>query len=527
RSQSPKRRGSYSDAETNDRVQGADEYGPDMYRDEDDRDRLENLNELEREKILSERAEKRQHNKDLEAVHLLFNPDDVGSTRRSMRAKGPKKKGRDLEELKRRRAQKGQRTQTGSQSPEPGEHVSSGDEEEAYDSNGERSKHDTDEIKLEDIKSIQLTRRQLSDWMFAPHFEKTVIGCFVRLHIGVIEGKQIYRLCEIEAVEEIGSTYYVEKAITNRVLRLRHGDAIKVWHMHVISNNEFDASEFERWVKTMKTQNLDLPTKEKIERKKEDLKFAKTYVLSEQDVEAMVRNKQALRGGEPIDLLTQKTTLVTQKSLAKAQGNFKEAQDCDMRLNEIDKMIAGTSRDTKQDIWARVNERNRLKDLEDSRLAEELARQKKKAEIIPRKSIKTSALDSPSSKEIMGERSSRYTKATSAPFTKYEALIYQAEVELKLPLDPIMDYDALLDSEYEAKYALFSVEKSLSLIRGLPQQSPMQQQPDAAQPQQLTPPSHEETNNNRYHRAQAQPWSTEVSKGPKSYLFHKDLHYGV
>ncbi|CAG8776505.1 4028_t:CDS:2, partial [Acaulospora morrowiae] len=82
RSQSPKRRGSYSDGETNDRVQeGTDEYGPDMYRDEDDRDRLENLNELEREKILSERAEKRQHNKDLEAVHLLFNPDDVGSTR--------------------------------------------------------------------------------------------------------------------------------------------------------------------------------------------------------------------------------------------------------------------------------------------------------------------------------------------------------------------------------------------------------------------------------------------------------------
>ncbi|CAG8599016.1 5147_t:CDS:10 [Diversispora eburnea] len=464
------------------RRRGGNDRVDNMYRDDDDRDRLENLNELEREKILSERAEKRQHNKDLEAVHLLFNPDDARSTR----AKGSKKKGRDLEELKRRRAQRGQRTIT--------------------------------EIKLEDIKQVQLTRRHLGEWMFAPHFENTVVGCFVRLHIGVSEGKQIYRVCEIEAVEEINSTYYVEKCITNQVLRLRHADAVKTWHMHCISNSEFDQSEFDRWIKTMKSQNISLPLKEEVLRKRKDIQDARGYVLSEQDVESIVRKKQSLRGGEPIDLFTQKTTLVTQKNMAEAQGNFKEAQDCAARLNEIDKLIGVASRDTKQDTWARVNERNRLKNLEDSRLAEEIARQKKKAEVIPRKSVKTGFYDSPSHKEE--EKSYRFAKALKAPFTQYEALIYDADVELKLPPNPNF---SVIDSENEIDYASFTIEKSLSLIRGLHQNPVFQPTTDITKPQELTssPPPHEETSNSRY-RSQPQP---ESSKGSKQYKIHKDLHY--
>lgn len=98
-------------------------------------------------------------------------------------------------------------------------------------------------------------------------------------------------------------------------------------------------------------------------------------------MESIVRKKQLLRGGEPIDLFTQKTTLVTQKNMAEAQGNFQEAQNCVARINEIDKLIGVASRDAKQDTWARVNERNRLKNLEDSRLAEEIARQKKKGSL--------------------------------------------------------------------------------------------------------------------------------------------------
>ncbi|CAG8741714.1 20456_t:CDS:10, partial [Racocetra persica] len=390
RSTTPPRRGGYSeeDGEGNERRRDTDEFDSELYHDEDDRDRLENLVELDRERILAERAEKIQHHKDLEAVQLMINLEDVSSTRRSSRTKDTKKKG--IEELKRRRAQKNQsqRTKAGSLSPEPGEHITTGDEDDVFyedDERGEQNKDDdSDGITVDDIRDIQLTRHQFSDWVYKPFFEKIVTGCFVRLHIGLQNGKQIYRVCEIVGVEvpERVQPYLIDandKVKTNKVLRLKHADAVKSWQMNIISNGKFEQSEFDRWTVTMKIKKLDLPTKEAIVKKKEQIKGADEYILSEQDVDIMIKQKQTLRGGvEPLNLLTEKTNLVTQKHLAVAQGNITDAQNYATRLAEIDRMISETSRSQKQDTWARVNERNRLKNLEDSRRAEEESRKSRK-----------------------------------------------------------------------------------------------------------------------------------------------------
>lgn len=121
------------------------------------------------------------------------------------------------------------------------------------------------------------------------------------------------------------------------------------------------------------------------------------------------------------------------------------------------------------------------------------------------------------------EKSYRFVKALKAPLTPYETLIYDADVDLKLPLDP--DF-SVIEEENAIDYTSFTIEKSLASIHNLHQNPDFQQIADIAQPQELTslpPPPHEETGNSRY-RSQAQ---AESSKGPKQYLFHKDLHYGV
>src|SRR2546421_237466 len=80
----------------------------------------------------------------------------------------------------------------------------------------------------------------LVNWMFAPFLADAIVGCFVRLHIGDREDKQVYRLCEIEGVDTTENKYYVDKTITNKVLKLRHADAVKCWPMDIVSNQYVD-----------------------------------------------------------------------------------------------------------------------------------------------------------------------------------------------------------------------------------------------------------------------------------------------
>src|SRR5947209_3787641 len=74
---SPSPEGEYFEESGKDkRRKGSPEYGPDLYRDRNDRERLGTLNELARERILADRAEKKQHHLDLHEVQQLFDPLD-------------------------------------------------------------------------------------------------------------------------------------------------------------------------------------------------------------------------------------------------------------------------------------------------------------------------------------------------------------------------------------------------------------------------------------------------------------------
>lgn len=61
-----------------------DEYGPDLYKDEEDKRRLLALPEVEREQILSERSEERQRNLERLEVRKLLKDGRKDDSKRSM-----------------------------------------------------------------------------------------------------------------------------------------------------------------------------------------------------------------------------------------------------------------------------------------------------------------------------------------------------------------------------------------------------------------------------------------------------------
>jgi len=328
-------------------------------------------------------------------------------------------------------------------------------ESSSNDEYGEKDSNDTQEdVTLQELRTIQVSRHMLVNWMFAPFLADAVVGCYVRLHIGDREDKQVYRLCEIEGVDTTENKYYVDKTITNKVLKLRHADAVKCWPMDIVSNQYVDQSEFERWLITMKYYNLELPSKEHIARKQEDLNKAKEYILTEKDVENIVQQKKALRG-EKKELTIEKSNLTTLKYFAELRGDMGEARELDTRIQEISEELEAkfAERDPTDDVWARINARNKKQNKEDARVAEqrkmELAKGIKK--YVPHEIKKEPNVKKPKGEEFEDNDQ-------TIRMCEFKKLIYISDISLNLKKDPYWNYDEereKVEAEYSIKYAQF------------------------------------------------------------------------
>lgn len=55
-------------------------------------------------------------------------------------------------------------------------------------------------------------------------------------------------------VIETAKVYQVEKTRTNKGLRLKHGSDERVYRLEFVSNGDFTLSEYQHWLKAMKTK---------------------------------------------------------------------------------------------------------------------------------------------------------------------------------------------------------------------------------------------------------------------------------
>lgn len=91
---------------------------------------------------------------------------------------------------------------------------------------------------LEELNKLRISRHKLEKFINLPIFEKTVIGCFVRINIGNNSSTQklVYRVAEIIAVTETPKIYALGTSRTNKGLRLKHGTQERVFRLEFVSN---------------------------------------------------------------------------------------------------------------------------------------------------------------------------------------------------------------------------------------------------------------------------------------------------
>uniref|UniRef100_A0A4W4HF62 RNA polymerase-associated protein RTF1 homolog n=1 Tax=Electrophorus electricus TaxID=8005 RepID=A0A4W4HF62_ELEEL len=402
-----------SDSSSEDEV-FRDGYGDDLMGDEEDRARLEQMTEKEREQELFNRIEKREvlkrrfeikqklktakkkekeeKKKKQEEEQEKRKQSQVPDTqvmshnkeRRSKRDEKLDKKSQAMEELKAEREKKKNRTAEllAKRQPLKTSEVYSDDEEEEEedddkssvksDRSSRSSSYDEEEEKdvtpprsqpvslPEELNRIRLSRHKLERWCHMPFFAKTVTGCFVRIGIGNSSSKPVYRVAEIVDVVETAKVYQLGSTRTNKGLQLRHGGDTRVFRLEFVSNQEFTENEFMKWKDAMIAGGMQIPTLDEITKKEQSIKEAVNYKFNDKDIEDIVKEKDRFRKAPP-NYAMKKTQLLKEKAMAEESGDGERAKMLQDQLNELEERAEALDRQRTKNISAisYINQRNR------------------------------------------------------------------------------------------------------------------------------------------------------------------------
>uniref|UniRef100_A0A3Q3KJU4 RNA polymerase-associated protein RTF1 homolog n=1 Tax=Monopterus albus TaxID=43700 RepID=A0A3Q3KJU4_MONAL len=404
---------SSSDSDSSEDDVFRDGYDDDLMGDAEDRARLEQMTEKEREQELFNRIEKREvlkrrfeikkklktakkkekeeKKKKQEEEQEKRKQSQVqdaqvmshNKERRSKRDEKLDKKSQAMEELKAEREKKKNKTAEllAKRQPLKTSEVYSDDEEEEEedddkssvksDRSSRSSSYDDDEkeetppksqpVSLPDeLNRIRLSRHKLERWCHMPFFAKTVTGCFVRIGIGNSSSKPVYRVAEIVDVVETAKIYQLGSTRTNKGLQLRHGGDTRVFRLEFVSNQEFTESEFMKWKEAMMVAGMQVPTLDEITRKEQSIKEAMNYKFNDKDIEDIVKEKDRFRKAPP-NYAMKKTQLLKDKAMAEDSGDGERAKVIQDELNELEERAEALDRQRTKNISAisYINQRNR------------------------------------------------------------------------------------------------------------------------------------------------------------------------
>ncbi|XP_057315858.1 RNA polymerase-associated protein RTF1 homolog [Hydractinia symbiolongicarpus] len=222
----------------------------------------------------------------------------------------------------------------------------------------------------EQLEDIRLSRHKLEQWVHLPFFTRVISGCFLRMGIGNHDGRAIYRVAEIIDVTETSKVYNLGKTRTNKGVKVRHGLQERIFRMEYVSNQAFTDSEFQKWKEEMKLVELPLPTLRQVKEKSADISTSKAYSYKDDDIEAIVKEKNKFRKN-PFNYAVKKNRLIREKEIAEQTNDYKKLEKVKGELDELEEraQMLDKKRSGALSNVSFINERNRKKNVYDAEKA--------------------------------------------------------------------------------------------------------------------------------------------------------------
>ncbi|KAI5970355.1 RTF1 [Candida margitis] len=382
------------------------------YKDEQDREELEEMDEIKREEILFERSQEMDKFKERQYLQQRIKAqrdpkqaqnDNLRSSSRSKTGGVRSKKESKLSELKKERERHSRRNarrhddyEDGSENEEEEEEEEEEEDEEDEDDedayNDEdavmwggvsKSKHkrSTELAKLEDINRIKVGRSLLTQYCYHPGFDDTILDTYTKVNLGAdrVTKEPYYRMVKIidmkarpERAYRIGSSKYDLYFLVSQ-----NKNQKKPFPMSLFSDSPITQNEFERYLKELDKTGESIDYLDDVNEKYNQLQSLFNRGLTDKDVNEMIARKQRIsqKSGNytTYDAVKTKAKLMDELKICKQQGNLQKTKDIIEELKNIDLVLqdqnASTSQSSQSSI-AKVNERNRKLNQENIRKAE-------------------------------------------------------------------------------------------------------------------------------------------------------------
>ncbi|KAG2262219.1 hypothetical protein Bca52824_069298 [Brassica carinata] len=404
-------RGGTSDREGDCSSSEESDFGDDLYKNEEDRQKLAGMTEFQREMILAERADKKGDKNFTEKLrskrenekttpvskkdtHPLPASRGVRSSARSadraaakddalneLRAKRMKQQdpaalrklrdaskggsgsSRDFSSMKRKPLASSKLCSSSdsdrSQSDDEGSNGG------MVDSDDDRS----DVPTYEDIKEITIRRSKLAKWFMEPFFEELIVGCFVRVGIGRSKSGPIYRLCAVKNVDaaDPDKAYKLENKTTHKYLNVFWGNETSAarWQMAMISDGHPVEEEYRQWIREVERTNGRLPSKQDVSEKKEAIKRINSFVYSAETVKQMLQEKKSA-SVRPMNVAAEKDRLRKELEVAESKNDEAGVERIKAKIKQLDASRNKKGVDKKALKLFEMNKKNRAENFKNA-----------------------------------------------------------------------------------------------------------------------------------------------------------------
>jgi RNA polymerase-associated protein RTF1 len=231
-----------------------------FYLNDEDRTKLEQMTELEREKILQERYDAKVL--DEERKQLLKEKNDKENKTAQDKQKDA------LKDIQKKRNQNIKKESVSES--ESGE-ILDDEEEDSSDESGSRISDSlfsaeeeektvkkelksTFKLTMQELEKIRVSRVMIEKWWEHSFFENTIKGCFIRLNVCRDKNSNMfeYMIAEIkEIVENPAKPYNFMGKTCIKYIKAKHSKYEKTFNLAIISNSPFDHNEYDIWLNKM------------------------------------------------------------------------------------------------------------------------------------------------------------------------------------------------------------------------------------------------------------------------------------
>ncbi|CAA6671719.1 unnamed protein product [Spirodela intermedia] len=215
------------------------------------------------------------------------------------------------------------------------------------DSDDDNSGSDTEPLTFDDIKQITIRRSKLAKWFMEPFFEELIVGCFVRVGIGrTRSGVSLYRLCFV---------LNVDASDPDRLYKFENRSTYK--YLNCAWGSESSAARLQVLLKEIERSNGRMPSRQDILKKREAIQKINNFVYSAATVKQMLMEKKSA-SSRPLNVAAEKDRLRKEMEVAQSRGDEAEIERIKDRLKGLQDM-SRQGKDAKAVRLAEMNKKNR------------------------------------------------------------------------------------------------------------------------------------------------------------------------